>query len=408
MAGAVGLVFAGAQVSTANELDLDISLIIDAVYFNTLSTGNESPAGFSSGHHHHGHSHDHGHGHSHGFDEGFNMGHSEISIEGTLGGALKGVLMLGFNDKEVEVEEAYLQTLGLPNGLQLKAGKFLSGIGYINSQHGHDWDFVDRPLLNEYLFGDHGLQETGIQATWLAPTDTYTLFGLELLQGETSGVANYIGSQGDGRILKDVSGPRLVTGFVKFAPDLGDANAAQFGLSGGYARSYQNTREHSLRNEDWDGTAWFAGVDGVFKHDAGRSYGHGDWRLQGEYFYRAQDVDRRDVAFEGSAVSNVQSFTNKQDGLYIQGVYGIAPRWEAGLRAEALGFTNKVGRGDGKTEDTSYRYSAQLTFRPMEPVFLRAQLSSIDFADDDHSHGNGLEFMLQLNVALGAHGAHRF
>ena len=76
LAGAVGLVFAGAQVSTANELDLDISLIIDAVYFNTLSTGNESPAGFSSGHHHHGHSHDHGHSHSHGCDEGFNMGPS--------------------------------------------------------------------------------------------------------------------------------------------------------------------------------------------------------------------------------------------------------------------------------------------------------------------------------------------
>ncbi len=420
MASAIGALMVPllAMPVKADHLDVDISVIFDAVYFNELSHGNDAPAGFSGGHDHgHSHDHGHGHGHDHGFDDGFNLGHSELAVEATLGSALVGSLMLGITEDEIEVEELYVQTLSLPSGLQLKAGKFLSDVGYINSQHSHDWDFVERPLVNEFLFGDHGIQETGVQATWLAPSETYTLFGVELLQGKTSGIANHIGAQspehGQARILEDVSGPRLITGFVKFAPDLGADNAAQIGASVGYSRSYQVTDGHSTRNEDWNGTATFAGLDGVFKHDAGGSYGHGDWRLQAEYFYRVQDVDRRDVNFAEDSrgpvghVRNVQSFKNEQDGLYVQGVYGIAPRWEAGLRGEALGLTNDLGRGDGASEDTSYRYSAQLTFRPIEPVFIRAQLSQEDFASD-HGREKGVNFMLQLNVALGAHGAHRF
>ncbi|WP_024326853.1 hypothetical protein [Thioalkalivibrio sp. AKL19] len=392
---------------------LDASLILEGVYYNELSHGNDSPAGFDDGH-----DHGHGHGDDHGFDDGFNLGHSEIKLDAQLGDLFDGVLTLGFDDSDIEVEEAYLTTRALPGGFQIKAGKFLSDIGYINSRHGHEWDFVNRPLVNEYLFGDHGLQETGVQATWLAPTATYTQLGVELLQGETSGIANYEGGQsalnGQERILRDRSGPRLVTAFAKFGPDLGPDHAAQFGVSGGYARSYQVTDEHSTRFEDWDGSAWFAGVDAVYKYSSGRAYGHGDWRLQGEYFYREIDVDRRDVNFEADGngpvgfVRNEQSFKNQQDGIYVQGVYGFAPRWEAGLRAEALGLSNDVGRGDGETFGTSYRHTAQVTFRPVEPVFLRAQLSQNDFVDDHGDRDRGLEFMLQLNVALGAHGAHRF
>ncbi|WP_018949298.1 hypothetical protein [Thioalkalivibrio sp. ALMg11] len=390
---------------------MDVSLILDGIYYNELSHGNDSPAGFDDGH-------DHGDDGDHGFDDGFNLGHSELGFQARLGDLLDATVIIEFDDQDIQVDEAYLTTRALPGGLQLKAGKFLSDIGYINNRHPHEWDFVNRPLVNEYLFGDHGLLEKGVQATWLAPTATYTQLGVELLQGKTSGIANYEGSQSalndQDRILRDRSGPRLVTAFAKVGPDLGPDHAAQFGLSGGYARSYQVTDEHTTRFEDWDGSAWFAGLDAVYKYSAGRAYGQGDWRLQGEYFYREIDVDRRDVNFAADGngpegfVRNEQSFKNRQDGIYVQGVYGFAPRWEAGLRAEALGLSNDVGRGDGESFGTSYRHTAQVTFRPVEPVFLRAQLAQNDFIDDDGHRDRGLEFMLQLNVALGAHGAHRF
>lgn len=403
---------AGALASEHN-LDMRVSLILDGIYFNELKHGAHSPAGFGGGHDH---GHDNGHDHGHGLQEGFNLGHSELAFEASLGELLDGMLMLGFDNDHIEVEEAYLKTRSLPAGFQVKGGKFLSDIGYINSRHSHDWDFVDRPLVSEYLFGDHGLQETGIQATWLAPSDTYTLVGVELLQGENAEVANYLGEQeaedGTNRILKDRAGPRLLTAFTKWAPDLGYDHALQLGASGGYSFSYQHTDQHSTRHEDWEGSAWFAGVDAVYKYESGRSYGHGNLTLQAEYFYREIDVDRRDVGFDTGNqgdISNVQSFKNKQDGLYAQAVYGFLPRWEAGVRAEALGLTNDLGRGNGTSHDASFRYSGQLTYRPVEPIFLRAQVNHNDFVeeDDGHSHG-GWDLMLQVNVALGAHGAHTF
>lgn len=167
------LVNADPRQDTVSDYDVGLSLIVDGVYYNQISEGNADPAGFGAGD---GHDHSHGGGHSHGFDDGFNMGHSEVALKARLGGVMDGTLIIGFDEDEFDVEEAYLTTRALPAGLQVKAGKFLSDIGYINSRHSHDWDFVDRPLVNEYLFGDHGLQETGVQVScWRRPRPIHAL-----------------------------------------------------------------------------------------------------------------------------------------------------------------------------------------------------------------------------------------
>ncbi|HAY10333.1 MAG TPA: TonB-dependent receptor, partial [Thauera sp.] len=112
------------------------------------------------------------------------------------------------------------------------------------------------------------------------------------------------------------------------------------------------------------------------------------------------------------------NYTEKQDGAYIEAVYGFAPRWEAGVRAEALGLNNKVVKFHPRAlgeEDSSYRYSAQVTWRARETVFVRAQLTREDFAGQ-RAHGSEAAvaqdgswmFMLQLNALFGSHPAHRF
>lgn len=420
LAAAIAAVAFGPSMASAeprqdatSDYAIGLSLILDGVYYNQISEGNTDPAGFGADH---GHDHSHGGGHSHGFDDGFNMGHSEVALRARLGDVMDGSLIIGFDEDDFEVEEAYLTTRALPAGLQVKAGKFLSDIGYINSRHSHDWDFVDRPLVNEHLFGDHGLQETGVQVSWLAPTATYMRLGVELLQGDQDSLfAGYA----DELPVSEKSGPRLVTAFAKFAPDLGAHHAVQYGASAGYVSQIGRLDDHGHHAHGLEGDAWFAGLDTVYKYDAGRSYGHGNWKLAGEYFQVRRDLSEHvgDGHDDHYHWSTRDSHSERQDGLYVEAVYGFAPRWEVGLRAEALGLTNRVV-GSHPTEveslDTSYRQSAQVTFRPTEPVFLRAQISRKDYAADDHDHGHshghdrGLEFMLQLNVALGAHGAHAF
>ncbi|WP_420797758.1 zinc-regulated TonB-dependent outer membrane receptor [Halorhodospira halochloris] len=458
------------MIGAGTLMNPSISVIMDGVYANEFSGHVGDPGGFDMGH-----SHDHGHGHDHGLEDGFQLRETEFAFEATVDPYFDAFAMLVIEDTDhVDLEEAYFTTRSLPWGLQIKGGRFLSDVGYINAFHPHDWDFVDRPLANEHIFGDHGLQEIGLQLNWVAPTTSYLKLGFELLEGETSGIANYEGSEraeyneqfmvfdhddenvdeghgkicpksdGDGdddgdckpsrvRFNKDLpfsdsKGPRLATFFAKWGPDLGFDHAAQFGISGGYASAYQRHEEHSSpRHEAWDGDAWFAGLDAVYKYTPPRSYqGAGQFTLQGEYFYRQQDLTFQNITFDDDnhadtetddwawTVDDEQDVTYKQDGFYLQAIYGIAPRWRSGLRAEALGLaSNTAFQNEDNPEDdfgTSYRYSASVTHYPTEFSYIRGQVNYSDFASDDPngSSEDSWQFLVQYNLSLGVHGAHPF
>jgi hypothetical protein len=80
-------------------------------------------------------------------DRGFNLGESELGISANIDPWFYGSLALALSrENEASVEEAFIQTTSLGQGLTLKAGRFFSGIGYLNEQHAHAWDFVDAPL----------------------------------------------------------------------------------------------------------------------------------------------------------------------------------------------------------------------------------------------------------------------
>ncbi len=419
----------GSQVTSGTAFNPAMSVIIDGAYYSDNVHGEafeilEEADGFAmGGHDHEGDDQEHG-----GLERGFNLREVEFAFSGTVDPYFDAYVMFVFEGEEIELEEAFLTTRSLPAGLQAKFGKFLSDVGYINKQHPHSWDFFDAPLVSELLFGEHGIQEVGLQLTWLAPTDQYLRLGVEALQGESAGIANHIGEvpdvEGTERILEEAAGPRLFTGFAKFSPDLGFDHALQLGASYGYASSFQNSIEHSTRYEDHEGTASFWGIDAVYKYSpAGSVGGKGAVKLQGEYFYRKRDIDRQDVYFachpadidcgdpanewQVGDINNVESFSEKQDGYYLQGLYGLAPRWNAGLRIDQVGLTNSTGRGSGEDWDDSKRYSAVLNFMPTEYSRLRLQYSRGDISVEGERESFNQVF-LQFQMSLGVHGAHTF
>ncbi|MDX1588215.1 MAG: TonB-dependent receptor [Oleiphilaceae bacterium] len=414
-----------------------ISVILDGV-FSRSSREVEEPAGFGDGDEH-GHGHGHGEeGHSHGVEEGFQLREAELVLSGPVDPYFDMMVQVGVTPSEVELEEAYLQTRALPYGLQLKGGQFLSDIGYINKQHIHDWDFVDQPWMREFLFGDEGLSDTGVQLSWVAPTAFYSRFGLEVLEGDNEGVANYVGEEEvslssvnqnpDGTPqpvefeadngLEDKSGPRLFTAFAKFAPDLGYDRALQLGVFGGHATLYQEQEFHSDGElETLEGDSWFAGVDAVYKYSGGGAMGQGDFTLQGEYTLRTKELKFTERSFinseEFGPPEEEVDLRFKQDALYVQGLYGFAPRWNAGVRVDAAGLTNDSFEGsEPQDAGASFRYTGQVSFAPTEFSRIRAQLSYNDLDhghEDDHGHEPGAwQFFLQYNLSLGQHGAHAF
>jgi hypothetical protein len=63
---------------------------------------------------------------------------------------------LPFSDQGAVLEEAFAVTTALPEGLQVKLGKFKSNFSRINAQHPHAWDFFDLALPYRAFLGNEG------------------------------------------------------------------------------------------------------------------------------------------------------------------------------------------------------------------------------------------------------------
>jgi hypothetical protein len=90
--------------------------------------------------------------------QGFSIGESEIAFSGNADDLFYGWATIGLHDEggelEIDLEEAYVETLSMPAGTRLRVGRWYSAIGYLNQQHPHAWDFYDAPLIYRGLFGN--------------------------------------------------------------------------------------------------------------------------------------------------------------------------------------------------------------------------------------------------------------
>jgi hypothetical protein len=173
------------------------------------------------------------------------------------------------DDNSLSVEEAYIQTKDLPYGLSIKAGRFLSGIGYLNERHAHDWSFSDASLpYRAFLNSQYG--DDGLQVRWLAPTDQFLEFGAEIFRGDAypaAGAAH--------------TGQGTVTAFMHTGDDI---NASSSYLA---ALSYLHAR---AENRDTDGQL-FTGNDDlgiasfVYKWAPGGNPTVNNLTLSSELFY---------------------------------------------------------------------------------------------------------------------------
>lgn len=386
---------APAKESETSAGSLNFGLTIEGIYRNrTSGDGDAAPAGFGS--HGHEEDHEHEHEHEHALEDGFSTGHSELSISAETQN-LQGMAVISLTEDDVTLEEIYAETRRHPSGLTLRAGKFLSDIGYINSRHPHAWNFVERPLVNEYLFGDHGLLDTGVRLSW-TPSNGVKI-GAELLQGEDTSLSRF----DEGGVKGRKSGPRLNTVFAKFSPEMSGSSDVMLGVSAGYNSQFVRHEVHDEHGHSFEGDNWFAGVDMRYKRDGHQPGVRGDFEIGGEYFYTQRDV--REYVHHHAEVHGRERYDEAKDGFYVEALYGASKAVEVGARVEALGMTNDVIKTHPTaldSEETSYRYSGQLTWHVFENTAIRAQLTHEDFAEAD----SGMVAMLQLTIGFGGHAGH--
>jgi hypothetical protein len=355
-----------------------------------------------------GHSPHDEHGHAEGPSNGMNLRSVELAFMAAVDPYFDAAAFIAVEGNgAVDIEEAWFATRALPGGLRFKGGKFLSEFGYLNKKHEHQWEFADQNLPYLNLLGDHGLQDVGAQLTWLPETPFYTLLGVEVLQGDQERVGTFVEDDAERAELglsDQEDGPRMWTVLAKVSPDLGYNHALQVGGSYVHNRQHQEIHGEGATETGLEGSADLWGLDLVYKYDNAAAWGHRDVYLQAEYLRSIKDLIVR--GGDPASVGNARQFTT--DGLYVQGTYGFAPRWQAGLRYDVLGLTNEVTGDLNASVDSSDRWTGALTWSPTEFSRFRMQYSYSDILTQAGEREKFNAIWLQFLMSMGTHGAHDF
>lgn len=345
----------------------------------------------------------------------FSLAETELALSANIDHLFRGTALFAIAPEGgVAAEEAYIETLALPSGLKLKAGRFLSGIGYLNAQHPHAWDFVDAPLAYKAFYGSR-LANDGVQLKWLAPTPFFLEIGGEAARG-----GGFPGNE------RNQNGSGLGALFAHVGGDIGVAHAWQAGLS--YVRTHANGRQFDdidasgevNATGSFTGSSRTAGADLVWKWAPNGDPSYRNFKFQAEYLRRSESGE---LAYDDTPGAGVpagsgllgavgDSYRRRQSGWYAQAVWQFTRGWRVGYRHDALasghahlGAALAGADASGLQPYSPRRDSLMLDWSPSEFSRVRLQYAR------DTARGPGeadKQFFVQYIMSLGAHGGHRF
>ncbi len=364
---------------------------------------------------------------------GFTFQAAELSLAGAVDPYFEAEAHLVFGEDGIELEEAFARTTSLPAGLQVKAGKFLTGFGRINPTHAHTWAWVDQPVIASRLLGPDGMRSTGAQVGWLVPTPFYSQVTMGVQNANDESLASFNGEAGghhhgedepdeevavggypraydeEVRNLGDLLWSARVDGFVP----TGDNAGLAVGVSGALGPNPASPDGTRLYGADlrwkWTppGRAW--NYVAITTEVMGRNYA--------TEAFTAVPLGPDGVPASGDETAvAVEGTTLKDWGLYAQIEWGFRPGWSAGLRGEyATGSGETVhtdeedvefSRQDDPLRDDRIRIAPVLTWRMSEFSRLRLQYN---FDRADHlPAGQASSLWLGFEALIGAHPAHGF
>ncbi|HVL58191.1 MAG TPA: hypothetical protein VM491_16970 [Burkholderiaceae bacterium] len=328
---------------------------------------------------------------------GFGLGHAELFASGNVDDRFYAQAVAALHSHagqtELDLEEAFVETRGLRGGVILRAGRFLSQLGYLNSQHPHADDFADRPLPYRAFFGSH-YSDDGVRADWVLPVPFYWRIGAEVLRGAR------LAERGP-----QAPAAGVFTLGTKIGGDIGVAHSWQAGI--GFLRNRlplgDHEHGHSHQHDAHDHH------DHAHAHGArftGRNLWIGD--LVWKWAPGGNNRDRQlRLAAEYARVTDPSPYARSRDfheGWYAWAVYRFHPQWEAGVRHGGLYVREPHGNHfhTGQLQETDVMLAWRHSHFSLVRLQYTQQRARRGFADA------GWAVTLQFVVSLGSHGAHAF
>ncbi|CCN35368.1 putative Porin [Vibrio nigripulchritudo SO65] len=348
-------------------------------------------------------------------DKGFGLGHSEIllssNIDQNFRGQLIAVVASHGGKTEFEVEEAFVETLSLPAGIKVKAGRMLSNVGYLNSKHLHEDAFSDRPAVYRAVFGSHYFDD-GIQLSWLAPTETFVAASFEVFGGKEWDVG-----------YTDPAAVGVYTANLQIGDDMNDSNSWRVGLSTLYnanglgfaaeetsgSSHHHSSHDHSSHSHGDHGHShgptvtgkWLHGIDMTWKWAPNGNYKQENLRVTAEAWFINDRYDER--------MESIPNANDQAHGWYAELAYQFSPNWTiSGRYGEVDAVTGQVhwhvDHHHGElTKSDIQETDIALDWHGSHFGRVRAQVTREQLTSKSQNI-----FTIQYIMSFGAHPAHAF
>ena len=386
---------------------------------------------------------------------GYTLGQAELSLAGvvdpyfTAAAHILSVISPNSGETTFELEEAFLATTGLPLGLQLEVGYFLTEFGIINPQHPHVWDWLDMPIANTRMFGGDGMRQAGFRASWLLNTPWFSQLHVGMQHATGVTMASFLGGEiahvhgGGGHDDHGHGGggedPHAGHGHAE-ADEHGEDEHDDHGAEGGpgiggrpiiaqdirklkdfvYLTRWENAFDlsdnltavfgaSSLLGPNSSGPAgstWIYGLDMKWRWQPANSFrGYPFLTWQTEYMRRNYEA----AASTTDAGVALPADTLEDWGLYTQLLYGPRINLAVGMRLEyadgrGIGYGHG-GRDGDPFRNERYRVSPLVQWRTSEFVRIRLQYN---YDHATHLEENAHTVWMGFEWLYGAHPAHHF
>lgn len=238
--------------------------------------------------------------------EKFNLANPEIelNIGGYLNPYVRADIVIGWHgEHDAEIEEAHATILrGLPLNTNLRVGKYLLEYGRLNPVHPHAYPFIMRPLPHEMFFGNHGLSDMAIRASFTLPTgDAFTEIMGGLLKGDALATHEHEEDGYEGEKHEHESEEKRDLGFFgRLTSSLAVSDASELAIGGSVLNAV-----HGF-NEDTIGTP-----------DQLRS-----WLVGGDIKYKYKPSKYRSLQIEAESIMRFSEWGESGEGLTSYGAYG--------------------------------------------------------------------------------------
>lgn len=253
-----------------------------------------------------------------------------------------------------EVEEGYVEWVGLPGGLGLKLGRFHQQLGQVNRWHPHAFPFQSRPLPQLAFLGEEGLGQTGASVRWLAP------FG----GGSGTYEATVEVTRSENEVLFGASDRPSFLGHVNGFWQLSRSTDLDLGVS-------------------WVGGR-YEDEDGAFDRRVYSAEASLTWRPPERAKYRGFNLRGGVLVLDGPGKDAV--------GSWGWGELRLDQSWLAGARYEWT-------ENPADPTESSWLASPTLTWWQSEFVRVRAEYDLLGRADEPRQG----RFLLQVTFAMGPH-----